>query len=117
MTRGQNFETMCGKINEQLYQARRRARRRFCVICKKPEGGAEINPPPGVRVLSSRSHKLVEQVSTGDASAKHFCSGAGFRKNQNIFWQNVFECWGAFKASCANDDEILINQYIFQRGC
>ena len=22
------------------------ARRRFCVICKKPEGGAEINPPP-----------------------------------------------------------------------
>ena len=24
------------------------ARRRFCVICKKPEGGgAEINPPPG----------------------------------------------------------------------
>ena len=27
------------------------ARRRFCVICKKPEGGAEINPPPGVRVL------------------------------------------------------------------
>ena len=58
-------------------------------------------------LLNSRSHKLVEQVSTGDASAKHFCSGAGFRRNQNIFWQNVFECWGAFKASCADDDEIL----------
>ena len=35
-------------------------RRRFCVICKKPEGGGrKSTPPPGVRVLTAIYEQMI----------------------------------------------------------
>ena len=46
------------------------ARRRFCVICKKPEGGgAEINPPPGCARVKSYLPPDLERTSVIGISA------------------------------------------------
>ena len=63
------------------------ARRRFCVICKKPEGGGRKSTPPGVRVLILRQFRIY--VPSSCSSGKELSIDIKFEKRK-IFDLRVF---------------------------